>query len=135
MLYLLDTNALVELRRKHPILIANLKQHAPASICYSVISIGEIHKGIVQHPLEQGAAMWGHWKLLLAPFAAIDFTSEAAMIWGRLLHETRKQPVGPRDLLIAATALSCGMTVVTHNIREFNRIEGLPVEDWQVQVG
>jgi tRNA(fMet)-specific endonuclease VapC len=54
------------------------------------------------------------------------------MTWGRLLHETRKQQVGPRDLLIAASALSCGMTVVTHNIREFNRIDGLQVEDWQV---
>jgi tRNA(fMet)-specific endonuclease VapC len=54
------------------------------------------------------------------------------MTWGRLLHETRKQQVGPRDLLIAATALVNGMTVVTHNGREFNRIEGLLVEDWQV---
>jgi tRNA(fMet)-specific endonuclease VapC len=131
MLFLLDTNALVELRRKNPILIGNLKRRAPSSICYSVISIGEIHKGIVQHPLEKAIAMWDHWKQLLAPFAPIDFTTEAAMTWGRLLHETRKQQIGPRDLLIAATALACGMTVVTHNTREFNRIKGLLVEDWQ----
>ena len=131
MLYLLDTNVLVELRRKHPVLIANLMVHGPSSLCYSVISIGEIHKGIVQHPLERAVAMWGHWQQLLAPFAPIDFTREAAMTWGRLLHETRKQPIGPRDLLIAATALANGMTVVTHNVREFERIEGLPVEDWQ----
>lgn len=132
MLFLLDTNALLELRRKNPSLIANMKKHAPSSICYSVISIGEIHKGIVQHPLDKAMVMWDHWKQLLAPFAPIDFTSEAAMTWGRLLHETRKQQIGPRDLLIAATAMAFGMTVVTHNLREFNRIEGLPVEDWQV---
>jgi tRNA(fMet)-specific endonuclease VapC len=132
MLFLLDTNVLVELRRKNPILIARLKRHPPSSLCYSVISIGEIHKGIVQHPMEKGIAMWHHWKQLLAPFAPLDFTSEAAMTWGRLLHETRMQQVGPRDLLIAATALVNGMTVVTHNVREFNRIEGLMVEDWQV---
>jgi len=112
-------------------MIANLKRHSPGSLCYSVISIGEIHKGIVQHPMEQAAVMWDHWKLLLEPFAPIDFTMEAAMIWGRLLHETRKQQIGPRDLLIAATALAFGMTVVTHNLREFNRIEELPVQDWQ----
>lgn len=131
MLYLLDTNVLVELRRKNPLLIANLKDQNPSSLCYSVISIGEIHKGIVQHPLEKAIAMWDHWQQLLAPFAPIDFTSEAAMTWGRLLHETRKQQVGARDLLIAATALANGMTVVTHNLREFNRIEGLLVQDWQ----
>jgi tRNA(fMet)-specific endonuclease VapC len=130
-LFLLDTNALVELRRKNPILIANLKRQSPAAICYSVISIGEIHKGIVQHPLEKAVVMWDHWKCLLAPFAPIDFTMEAAMTWGRLLHETRKQQVGPRDLLIAATAMAFGMTVVTHDLRQFNRIEGLQVEDWQ----
>ena len=132
MLYLLDTNALVELRRKNPLIIVNLMRNPPASICYSVISIGEIHKGIVQHPPGKGIAMWACWRQLLDPFAAIDFTTEAAMIWGRLLHETRKQPIGPRDLLIAATALTCGMTVVTHNTREFRRIEALAVEDWQV---
>ena len=131
MLFLLDINALVELRRKNPILMTNLKRHAPSSICYSVISVGGIHKGIVQHPLEKAIAMWDHWKQMLAPFAPIDFTSEAAMTWGRLLHETRKQQIGPRDLLIAATALAYGMTVVTHNTREFNRIEGLLFEDWQ----
>ena len=132
MLYLLDTNVLVELRRKNPVLIANVKKHPPAALCYSVISIGEIHKGIIQHPLEKSIAMWGHWKQLLAPFAAVDCTSEAAMVWGRLLHETRKQQVGPRDLLIAATALSFGMVVITHNVQEFRRVDGLVVEDWQI---
>ena len=132
MLYLLDTNALVELRRNNPILVGRLKQHRPAAICYSVISIGEIHKGIVQHPPEKAMPMWDHWRLLLAPFAPIDFTLETAMTWGRLLHETRKQELGPRDLLIAATALAYDMTVVTHNLRDFTRIEGLRVEDWQL---
>ena len=132
MLYLLDTNVLVELRRKNPILIAHLKRHPPSCLCYSVISVGEIHKGVVQHPAPKGMAMWENWKRLLSPFAPVDFTFGAATVWGRLLHETRKQPIGPRDLLIAATALADGMVVVTHNLREFNRVEGLCVEDWQV---
>jgi predicted nucleic acid-binding protein len=54
------------------------------------------------------------------------------MTWGRLLHGTRKQPIGPRDQLIAATALACGMTGVIHNVRASTRTEGLSVEDWQV---
>ena len=131
MLFLLDTNVLVELRRRNPVLIGHLKSHAPASISYSVISVGEIQKGIVQHPRDKAMVMWEHWEQLLAPFAPIDFTREGALVWGRLLHETRKQQIGPRDLLIAATALANGMTVVTHNTREFRRVQGLLVEDWQ----
>jgi len=39
-------------------------------------------------------------------------------------------PIGPNDYFIAATALARGAVIVTHNTREFNRIEGLQVEDW-----
>jgi len=42
----------------------------------------------------------------------------------------RRQLIGPNDLLIAAIALTANATVVTHNIREFSRIQGLLVEDW-----
>jgi tRNA(fMet)-specific endonuclease VapC len=80
---------------------------------------------------EKAATLWGQWRGLLAPFTAIDFTAPAAVIWGQLLHTTRKQPIGPRDLLIAATALADGMTVVTHNVNEFQRITTLMLEDWQ----
>lgn len=132
MLYLLDTNVLIELRRKNPVVIANMKQRPPTSLCYSVITLGEIQKGVVQHPPDHGLMMWAQWRQLLAPFSCLDFTAEAALIWGRLLHETRKQQLGPRDLLIAATAFSNGMTVITHNTREFQRVDGLMVEDWQI---
>jgi tRNA(fMet)-specific endonuclease VapC len=40
------------------------------------------------------------------------------------------KPIGPYDTLIAATALEHGLTLVTHNTREFRRVEGLAVEDW-----
>jgi predicted nucleic acid-binding protein len=41
-------------------------------------------------------------------------------------------PVGPNDLLIAATALAHGCTLVTHNTQEFSRVPGLLLEDWQL---
>jgi tRNA(fMet)-specific endonuclease VapC len=61
----------------------------------------------------------------------VDFTPGAAMIWGSLLHEIRMQPIGPRDLLLAATALAGGLVMVSHPVREFGRFQGIPVEDWQ----
>jgi tRNA(fMet)-specific endonuclease VapC len=48
----------------------------------------------------------------------------------RAALERRGQPIGPHDLLIAATALSRGATLVTHDQREFARIDGLSCEDW-----
>ena len=42
-------------------------------------------------------------------------------------------PIGPNDLLIAATAMAHGLTLVTHNVDEFGRIPGLDIEDWEVE--
>ena len=44
--------------------------------------------------------------------------------------ERHGTPIGPLDTLIAATALARRATLVTHNVREFRRVEGLKVEDW-----
>lgn len=41
------------------------------------------------------------------------------------------QPIGPYDVLLAAHALALGATLVTHNVREFSRVPGLAVEDWE----
>jgi len=41
------------------------------------------------------------------------------------------KPIGPYDLLIAATALANGLVLVTHNTREFMRIPGIQLEDWE----
>lgn len=131
MLFLLDTNVLIEIRRNNRIVLKQLLIHSPTEICYSVISIGEIHKGLRQQPPEKAATLWKQWWGLLSPFTPINFTAPAAVLLGQLLHTTRKQPIGPRDLLIAATALADGMTVVTHNVKEFERITPLMLEDWQ----
>ena len=44
--------------------------------------------------------------------------------------EKKDTPIGPNDLLIAAQALSMGMIMVTANIEEFSRVQGLVVENW-----
>lgn len=44
--------------------------------------------------------------------------------------EATGKPIGPHDLLIAATALEQRAVLVTHNVREFRRVKGLAVEDW-----
>jgi tRNA(fMet)-specific endonuclease VapC len=45
--------------------------------------------------------------------------------------EARGKPIGPNDLLIAAIAVANRLTLVTHNVEEFSRVEGLDQEDWE----
>jgi tRNA(fMet)-specific endonuclease VapC len=69
----------------------------------------------------------------LAGFVSIPFDDAAAEKAGALRAGLASSgtPTGPYDAQIAAIALSRGLTVVTHNTREFARVEGLRWEDWQ----
>lgn len=68
----------------------------------------------------------------LAPFTWLPFDDAAAERYAAARYhlEARGTPIGERDLIIAATALPHGLTVITRNTREFARVPGLPVEDW-----
>jgi tRNA(fMet)-specific endonuclease VapC len=61
------------------------------------------------------------------PFGAAEAHAAARI---RLDLEKAGQPIGPMDLLIAATAVEQGAILVTHNAREFRRVRGLRAEDW-----
>jgi tRNA(fMet)-specific endonuclease VapC len=63
------------------------------------------------------------------PFTESDAASAAAI---RSTLEKQKQPIGPYDTLIAGQALARGLTLVTANVREFARVEGLKWEDWSI---
>jgi len=63
------------------------------------------------------------------PFTDSDASSAAAI---RSTLEKQKQPIGPYDTLIAGQALARGLTLVTANVREFARVEGLKWEDWSI---
>jgi tRNA(fMet)-specific endonuclease VapC len=62
----------------------------------------------------------------------VGLNPEDARIFGNIRAdlEKRGQPIGSYDLLIAAQALSRGLTVVTNNVKEFSRINNLGVENW-----
>ena len=76
-----------------------------------------------------------HQKLevFFSRFKSMPFDDVAAHSYGviRAALETAGQSIGPNDTLIAAIALANGLTVVTHNTREFRRVPGLLVEDWE----
>ena len=67
------------------------------------------------------------------PFYSLAFEDNPSRIYGeiRFTLEKKGTPIGPYDLLIASIALSNQLIVVTHNIREFSRIDNLRIEDWE----
>jgi tRNA(fMet)-specific endonuclease VapC len=71
----------------------------------------------------------------LASFTSLPLDDEAAIIGGQIRARLASAgtPIGAFDLLIAAIALANNLTLVTHNTREFGRVEGLQVEDWEVE--
>ncbi|MEN7972459.1 MAG: type II toxin-antitoxin system VapC family toxin [Verrucomicrobiota bacterium] len=131
MRYLLDTNICVFLiRNRSPRVLAELRKHDPADLCISAITVAELEYGC-DRSADPGK---NHLALteFLSPFTLLPFDEAAACVYGRVRIGLEKvgTPIGSMDLLIAAHAVSRQMTVVTNNTREFNRVEGLVVEDW-----
>lgn len=71
--------------------------------------------------------------LFLAPFLSLSFDDRVASVYGELRATLEKlgTPIGPLDLQIASIAVAHNLILVTHNTREFGRVQGLTLEDWE----
>ena len=67
-----------------------------------------------------------------AQMAVLPFDPQVTDTYGhiRAMLERAGRPIGPLDFQIAATAVACGLILVTNNVGEFERVPGLTVEDW-----
>jgi len=66
-------------------------------------------------------------------FVSLPFDDNVALIYGEIRAQLTAlgTPIGPNDFQIAAIALSNNLILVTHNVREFSRVNGLQIEDWE----
>jgi predicted nucleic acid-binding protein len=123
MMFLLDTVAISELRKLHrdPAVVAWFEQERTSDLFLSVISIGEIERGIAQqrttNPTFAGSlAHWLDGMLALYGERVLPFDLQTARRWGTLSAALGNESA---DLMIAATALEHGLTVVTRNVSDF----------------
>lgn len=119
-MYLLDTTVLSELRRLRPPVHQWLVTQTSDNLFISVISLGEIEKGIRRAAKTDGAfsVRLQHWLAETRDlFAAntLPITAEIALAWGRIAAGRTRDTA---DALIAATALVHGLTLVTRNMRD-----------------
>jgi tRNA(fMet)-specific endonuclease VapC len=129
-MFVLDTSTLIYFFKGMGNVSTRLLQTPPREISVPSIVVYELEVGIAKSTspekrTKQLAEFLGVVDVL--PFGA-DAAKYAAEI--RVSLEKQGEPVSPYDVLIAATALANKATLVTHNTKEFSRIETLTIEDW-----
>ena len=132
MAFLLDTNACIDyLTGRYPRVVARIQGSSPEDLFLSVVVVAELRYG-ADHSARRRS---NHSRIdaLVQEIEPLDFDLRAAATYGRVRAqlEAGGTPIGPNDMLIAAHALSRGLTVVTDNTAEFRRVKGLKVENWR----
>jgi len=129
--FFLDTNICIyALKGQHPAIGRRMRTMSPASIKIPSIVKGELLFGARKS--DRPARTLEILDRFLSPFEVVPFGDAAAESYSCIRSdlERRGKPVGPNDLIVAATVLANHGTLVTHNLREFRRVKGLSVEDW-----
>jgi tRNA(fMet)-specific endonuclease VapC len=128
--YLLDTNIVSDLvRNPQGRIAARVAEVGEAAICTSIIVAAELRYDAVKKGSER---LTTQLERVLGVLAILPWEEPADAIYGqvRARLEGLGLPIGGNDLLIAAPALALGRTLVTDNVREFSRVEGLAVVNW-----
>lgn len=128
---MLDTNVCIYLIKEHPpSVVGRFASHAVGDIGISVVTLAELEYGISKssRPARNREAL----AQFITPLEVLPFDRQATAVYGRLRAtlEKKGQPIGSMDLLIAAHALSLGVRLITHNVKEFGKVPGLSIEDW-----
>jgi len=128
--FLLDTNVISELvRRPRGSVARKISQVGEEAVCTSIVVSCELRFGVQK---SRSAKLGEHVETILSAIKiiALDTPVDGHYADIRLHLEKEGQPIGPNDMLIAAHARSLNLTVVTANLKEFQRVPGLEVVNW-----
>lgn len=132
MIFLPDTNACITLlRQRNTPLMARWQSTRATDVVLCSVVVYELRHGAERssNPTREHAKL----NAFVSPFASLPFDDQGARICAEVRSQLERAGtmIGPHDLQIAAIALQHGLTLVTHNTREFSRISGLKLEDWE----
>jgi tRNA(fMet)-specific endonuclease VapC len=131
--YLLDTNICIYIIKKKPIkVLEKFKTFPLGSIAISTITLAELQYGIQKSSLPDKDLI--ALNQFITPLEVVEFDYNATIQYGivRAILEKKGTPIGPLDTLIGSHPLSLGATIVNNNVKEFERIEGLKIENWTI---
>jgi tRNA(fMet)-specific endonuclease VapC len=131
-MWLLDTNAWIAYLQRNP----NAVKNKIASVPESSILLCDVVKAELIYGAYKSARVddnLGKLDILFSLVNSLPFDGNAAREFGEIRAYLARQgtPIGPYDLQIAAIAKAHDLTLVTHNTREFSRVIGLRLEDWE----
>jgi tRNA(fMet)-specific endonuclease VapC len=133
--YLFDTDTVSNLLRPapSPVLLRRLATTPVEDQAVSSITLGELYFG-ARRLASGGDALLSRIDALLSDTTIVSFDAAAAVHYGSLRADLQSAgtPIGDADTRIAAVALANDLTIVTGNVRHFERVAGLPVENWLV---
>lgn len=129
--YYLDTNICIYAwQKQHPQVLARMREAEPSDLVISSLVAAELASGVMTSQRIEHNRKWLERALglyVLEPWGT-DAVWHYGHQWARLRAAGR--PIGAMDLLIACQALAGDGILVTHNVREFERIDGLRIQDW-----
>jgi tRNA(fMet)-specific endonuclease VapC len=129
--FMLDTDMCSYImKRSHPLVIKRLQSVAVGDVCMSVVTTAELLYGVEVSPrrAQDAAAL----NAFLPYVEVLDLTRDAAIHYAEIRADLKKRGamIGANDLFIAAHARAAGLTLVTNNAAEFERVGGLTIENW-----
>ena len=129
-MFVLDSNCLIYYFKRAGRVVESFLQTPPREIAIPTVALYELETGIAKSRFaERNRAQLDEVvsRITILPFGLPEARAAARI---RASLEAKGEPIGPIDILIAGTAMSHGATLVTHNTKEFERVEGLSLVDW-----
>ena len=130
MTHLLDTDTCIDVLRQRPGMTQRLRQLAPTDCAISMVTVYELFCGLAKakDPQKEREKV----QQFVAAVMELPLDRAAAEHAASIRAELERQGsvIGPYNLLIAGQAIADGLTLVTKNVREFQRIDGLKLESW-----
>lgn len=129
--HMLDTDTCSYImKRSHPLVLKRLQAVPVTDVCMSVVTKAELLYGVEVSPRRTQDA--GALAAFLPYVEVLDFPDTAAVHYAEIRADLKKRGalIGANDLLIAAHARCLGLTLVTNNTAEFERVKGLTLENW-----
>ena len=130
MRYMLDTDICIYvINERPPAVLQTFLRHESAGLGISAVTAAELFYGVARTGSQRNLQ---GLRQFLAPLEIAPFDAAAAEVFGSLRAwlQTQGTPIGPYDAQIAAHAHQLGVTLVSNNLREFERVPGLKLENW-----
>ena len=129
--YMLDTDTCSYImKRSHPPVLRRLNAVPVVDVCMSIVTKAELLYGVEISPrrAQDAAAL----DAFLPYVEALDYTEQGAVHYAAIRADLKRRGalIGANDLFIAAHARSLGLTLVTNNTAEFERVKDLSIENW-----